>query len=152
MKKLILESDLAPKAIGPYSCGIEAGDLIFLSGQLPIDLEGNCVSDDVIEQTFQVLRNIETLLEERGLDFRYIVKTTVFLTNMDDFEAMNQIYGVHFSAPYPARSTIQVAALPKGAKVEIECIVNKCLHVEEADDASCPDHDCSTCKDGCCCG
>lgn len=151
MKKNVIESPSAPSAIGPYSCGISAGDTIYLSGQIPIDLDGNLVSDDVIEQTFQVLRNIEALLEAHDLDLRYIVKTTVFLTDMNDFEAMNQIYGVHFSAPYPARSTIQVAALPKGAKVEIECIVNKCLQFEEADDPKCPEHDCAQCKDGCCC-
>lgn len=150
MKKITLSSENAPKAIGPYSAGLKVDNTIYLSGQLPLTADGNLVGEDIGEQTFQVFRNIEALLDEVGLDFRHIVKTTVFLTDLKDFELMNQIYGMYLSAPYPARSTIQVVALPRDVKVEIECVVRTDLVFDEQDVG--PEHDCANCTDGTCCG
>ena len=116
----------APKAIGPYSQAIDTPSFVFTSGQIPIDPStGKLVSDDVKEQTIQVFKNIKGILEEAGLTFDNVVKTTVFITDMADFAAVNEIYKEYFNAPFPARSCVQVAALPLGAKVEIETICLK---------------------------
>lgn len=152
MKKNVISTPEAPSALGPYSCGIKSEPLVFLSGQLGLGVDGKLVGETIGEQTFQVLRNIEYLLEAAGLDLRYVVKTTVFLTAMSDFDEMNAIYGMHFSAPYPARTTIQVAALPKGAKIEIECIADTRLVFDEIDDPSLIEKHCEECEDGCCGG
>lgn len=115
----------APQAIGPYSQGIRAGSFLFLSGQIPLDPQtGTLVGTDVKEQTRQAMRNVEGLLSSQGLGFDRIVKTTVFLKSMDDFAAFNEVYASFLKAPYPARSTVAVAGLPKGALVEIECVVS----------------------------
>lgn len=116
-------SDNAPKAIGPYSPAVKLGDFVYLSGQLPLKSDGSLVSSNIQEQTYQVLRNMEATLAEMNLEMRHIVKTTVYLTDFKDFDAMNEIYATYFAAPYPARSTVEVKALAKGALVEIEAIV-----------------------------
>ena len=114
----------APKAIGPYTPAVKLGDFVYMSGQIPVDpASGEIVAGGIQEQTHQVLKNIEALLAEMNLEMRHIVKTTVFMTDLGEFNAMNEIYATYFDRPYPARSTVQVGALPKGAKVEIECLV-----------------------------
>ena len=114
----------APAAIGPYSQGIDSGaGLVFLSGQLPIDpATGAFPEGGVREQTRQSLRNVQAILAEAGLALSNVVKTTVFLADMGDFAAMNEVYAQFFSEPFPARSAVAVKTLPKGALVEIECI------------------------------
>lgn len=112
-----------PSAIGPYSHGVWAGELLFLSGQTPIDpATGALAEGGVTEQTEQVFRNLEAVITDAGLSMDDVVKTTVFLTSMADFPEMNAVYGQHFDSPFPARSTVAVAALPLGARVEIELI------------------------------
>jgi 2-iminobutanoate/2-iminopropanoate deaminase len=111
------------KAIGPYSPGIGAGDYLFLSGQIPLDAAtGKLVEGGIEAETEQVFRNIAALLDAADLAFDHIVKATVFMTDLGEFQAMNAVYQKHVTAPFPARSTIQVAGLPMGAKVEIEMI------------------------------
>ena len=122
MKKILSTND-APAAIGPYSQGIRTGSLLFCAGQIPLDPKtGQMVSDDIGEQTKRVLENISALLKAAHLSFDHVVKTTIFLTSMDDFQTVNEIYGTYFRENPPARSTVAVSALPKGAKVEIEVI------------------------------
>ena len=109
------------KTIGPYSAAIESGELVFVSGQIPLDpLAGKLVAGDIAAQTRQALENVKTILAAAGLTFAHVVKTTIFLTSMQDFAAVNDVYKSYMAEPYPARSTIAVAALPMGAKVEIE--------------------------------
>ncbi|MBR2380512.1 MAG: RidA family protein [Paraprevotella sp.] len=121
-----LHTDLAPAAIGPYSQAIEANGFIFASGQLPIDpATGEFAVGGVKEQTRQSLTNASRILESAGVDLSHVVKTTVFLADMADFAAMNEVYSTFFNAPFPARSAVAVKALPKGALVEIECIAAK---------------------------
>ena len=111
------------KAIGPYSMAIEAGDFVFISGQIPLDSDtGKLVSGDIAAQARQSLANLKSILDAAGLGFDDVVKTTIFLTSMGDFAAVNDVYKSVVGEPYPARSTIAVAALPMGAKVEIEMI------------------------------
>lgn len=118
-----ISTENAPGAIGPYSQAIKAGNMIFCSGQIPIDpATGNFVSDDVAEQTVQVLKNLEEVLKAAGAGFENVVKTTVFLADMNDFTAMNEIYAGVFDANKPARATVQAARLPRDARVEIDCI------------------------------
>ncbi|MBQ1826359.1 MAG: RidA family protein [Erysipelotrichaceae bacterium] len=117
--------------VGPYSPAIKLSDFVFLSGQLPTDpVTGNIESDDVRQQTHQSMQNVIALLDKLGLETRHIVKTTVYLSDMNNFAAMNEVYASYFDKPYPARSCIQVGALPKGALVEIECIVIDTLPYE----------------------
>ena len=114
------------KAIGPYSMAVESGDLVFLSGQIPLDAAtGKLVEGDISAQAKQSLENLKTILEAAGLGFGHVVKTTIFLTSMADFAAVNDVYKAYMSEPYPARSTFAVAALPMGAKVEIEMIASR---------------------------
>lgn len=114
----------APAAVGPYSCAVACSgqQTIYVSGQLPIDPQTGVMSADVKEQTAQSLRNVAALLQSAGASLQNVVKTTVFITNMDDFAAVNEVYGSIFTSPYPARSCFEVSKLPKGAKVEIECV------------------------------
>jgi len=113
-------------AVGPYSHAVEAGDLIFLSGQTPLDsATGKLVEGDIAAQTEQCFQNLFNVLASAGLTEADVIKANVFLTNMGDFAAMNKVYATKFSAPYPARSTVAVAALPIGAQVEIELIARK---------------------------
>jgi 2-iminobutanoate/2-iminopropanoate deaminase len=115
----------APAAIGPYSQAIKLGDTLYTSGQIPIDpATGILVGSDITAQTTQVLKNLNAVLAAAGMTFANVVKTTVFLKDMADFAAMNAVYTQHFSGVFPARSTVQVAALPKDALVEIECIAH----------------------------
>ena len=109
------------KPIGPYSLGVDAGDYVFISGQIPLDAAtGKLVEGDISAQARQSLENVKAILDAAGLTFADVVKTTIFLTSMGDFAAVNEVYKSYVSEPYPARSTIAVAALPMGAKVEIE--------------------------------
>src|SRR4029434_9882274 len=122
MKKPIFTSE-APAAIGPYSQGIRSGRFLFGSGEMPLDPKsGKIVSGDIATQTRRVLDNITALLRAEGLTFDHIVKTTIFLTNLGDFQTVNETYGSYFKQDPPARSTVQVSALPKGVNVEIEVI------------------------------
>ena len=121
--KDIIATDRAPRAIGPYSQAVRAGNLVFASGQIPIDpATGEFVPGGIAEQTEQVLRNLTAVFEAAGLGMDQVIKTTVFLADMDDFTAMNEVYGRFFSAAPPARATVQAARLPRDARVEIEAI------------------------------
>ena len=121
--KEIISTEKAPGAIGPYSQAIKTGNMIFCSGQIPINPEtGEFVSENVAEQTHQVLINLRAVLEAAGSNLNNVVKTTVFLADMNDFAAMNEIYAEFFSENKPARATVQAARLPRDARVEIDCI------------------------------
>ena len=123
--KQAISSDKAPKAIGPYSPAVRAGQLVFLSGQVPMDpASGNLIEGDIAAQTRRVFENLGALLTAAGLSFTNVVRTTVFLADMNDFAAMNQVYATYFTEPFPARSTVQVARLPKDARVEIDLIAS----------------------------
>ena len=124
--KQVLNTEKAPKALGPYSQGIKAGCLIFLSGQLGLDpVTNDFAAGGIAEQTRQALTNLKNILESSDSKVENVVKTTVFLKDMNDFQAMNSVYGEFFKSEPPARSTFQVAALPKGGLVEIEAIVKQ---------------------------
>lgn len=116
----------APAAIGPYSQAIRIDQIVFTSGQIPLDpATGNIIANDIQAQTRQVLENLKAVLSAAGCDFKRVVKTTVYLQDMNDFPVMNQIYGTYFTEPFPARSTVQVARLPKDVRVEIEAVAIK---------------------------
>jgi 2-iminobutanoate/2-iminopropanoate deaminase len=121
MKSAISSGD-APKAVGPYSQAIRAGGLLFIAGQIPLDPAGQLVDGDVMAQARRVLDNIGAVLKAGGLSFSDVVRTTVFLADLNDLAAMNQVYGQYFSEPYPARATVQVARLPRDVRIEIEAI------------------------------
>mgnify|MGYP000620058221 FL=1 len=121
----VVKTDKAPGAIGPYSQGIDIGNMIFFSGQIPLDPETGVMPEGIKAQTRRALDNVKGLLESQGLTFKNVVKTTVFLDNIDDFTTMNGIYAEYFEEPYPARSAVEVAKLPKGALVEVEVIAVK---------------------------
>jgi len=123
MTRKHIQTDGGPAAIGPYSQGVWAGDLLYLSGQTPIDpATGTLVVGDVGAETEQVFDNLKAVLAGAGLGMEDVIKCNVFLTTMDDFAAMNEVYGRRFAAPFPARSTVAVAGLPLGARVEIELV------------------------------
>lgn len=124
MKKIVNTKE-APAAVGPYSQAVRAGGFLFCAGQIPLDpTTGSIVGNDIKTQTEQVLKNIGAILKAEGLSFDNVVKTTVFMVDLSEFAQMNEVYAKYFSPPYPARSTVQVAALPRGAKVEIEVIAH----------------------------
>ena len=124
MKQAVASQD-APKAIGPYSQAIRAGQLLFLSGQVPLDpATGQIVDGDIAAQTHRVFKNLGAVLAAGGRSFADVVRTTVFLADMNDFAAVNAVYGEYFTQPYPARATVQVARLPKDARVEIDLIAS----------------------------
>ena len=126
MTRSHVHSDQAPAAIGPYSQGVWAGDLLYLSGQTPLDPgTGALVSGGVTEQTARVFDNLEAVLAGAGLTMHDVIKCNVFLTSMADFAEMNAVYGQRFEAPFPARSTVAVAGLPLGASVEIELVARR---------------------------
>ncbi len=126
MEKKIIYTDKAPKAIGPYSQAVLMGDLLFVSGQIPLDPETmTIVSDDVKLQTHQVLKNLQAILNEAGMSLENVVKTTVYIKDMNDFAAINEVYAEYFTTNKPARACIEVARLPKDVKVEIELIAHK---------------------------
>ena len=123
-KTIIKPAQSAP-AVGPYNHAVRIGDLLFCSGQIPIDpATGNLVSGDIRAQTERVLENVKAILADQGMTFANVVKATVFMTNLGDFAAMNETYARYFTADFPARSTVQVAALPRGAQVEIEVVAH----------------------------
>ncbi|GAA0694710.1 MULTISPECIES: RidA family protein [Clostridium] len=122
MNKSAIATTKAPGAIGPYSQGITIGELVYTSGQLPINVETGAMPETIEEQTKQSLENVKAILEQSGSSMDKVIKTTVFLSDMNDFAKMNEIYSSFFTEPYPARSAVQVARLPKDAKVEIEVI------------------------------
>jgi 2-iminobutanoate/2-iminopropanoate deaminase len=122
----VLHSDHAPKALGPYSQAIEVNGFVFTSGQIPIDpATDKFVEGGIKEQTRQSLTNIQNVLKEAGINLSHVVKTTVFLSDMDNFAEMNEVYAEFFVQPFPARSAVAVKTLPKGALVEIECVAVK---------------------------
>jgi 2-iminobutanoate/2-iminopropanoate deaminase len=122
----MIETDRAPLPIGPYAQAVQAGELLFVSGQIPLDPDtGELAGTDLASQTRQVLRNIDAILEAAGCEIWQIAKTTVYLVDLGEFAAFNKIYGEWLGPHTPARATVQVAALPKGARVEIEAIVVK---------------------------
>lgn len=134
-----IRTDAGPQSVGPYSLGIRtnAQDMIYLSGQLPNEFEVS-----IKKQVAQAIENIETLLEQSGSTLASVVKTTIFLTDMNDFDAMNQVYAIYFAHPYPARTCVEVSALPKGAKIQIECIaIAAHLGFQELDE------DCDSCDE-----
>jgi 2-iminobutanoate/2-iminopropanoate deaminase len=123
--KVSVSSAEAPKAIGPYSQAVRAGQLLFVSGQVPLDpATGQLVDGDIAAQTRRVFDNLAAVLKAGGRSFADVVRTTVFLADMNDFATVNEVYGTYFSEPYPARATVQVARLPKDARVEIDLIAS----------------------------
>lgn len=118
----VISTDKAPAAIGPYSQALGMGNMVFVSGQIPVDPKTGNMPESVEAQAAQSLSNLKNILAEAGLTTANVIKTTVFLSDINDFAAVNAVYAKHFSSPFPARSCVQVAAIPKGAKVEIECI------------------------------
>lgn len=124
-KKIVIKPSQSPAAVGPYNHAVRIGELLFCAGQIPLDpKDGNLISGDIKAQTDRVLQNVKAILDDQKLSFANVVKSTVFLTNLADFAGMNEVYAKYFTADFPARSTIQVAALPKGANVEIEVIAH----------------------------
>jgi 2-iminobutanoate/2-iminopropanoate deaminase len=123
--KQSIASPLAPKPVGPYSAALRAGQLLFVSGQVPLDpATGRMVEGDIGVHARRVLENVRALLDAAGLSFAQVVRTTVFLADMNDFQAMNEVYATFFSEPYPARSTVEAARLPRDARIEIDVIAS----------------------------
>ncbi|HEY8086284.1 MAG TPA: RidA family protein [Polyangiaceae bacterium] len=123
MSSTAISTQDAPAAIGPYSQAVRAADLVFLSGQIPLDpATGQLVTGDITAQTRRVMENLRAVLAAAGCGFRDVVRTTIFLADLGHFAAVNDAYGAYFEAPFPARATVQVAALPRGAQVEIDAI------------------------------
>lgn len=122
MDRTVISTDAAPQAIGPYSQAISFGNLVFCSGQIPLQPQGGLLEGDIAAQTHQVLTNLSAVLQASGSSLEQVVKTTVFLADMADFAVMNQVYAEFFTSNPPARSTVQVARLPRDARVEIEAI------------------------------
>ncbi|MBK7147568.1 MAG: RidA family protein [Bacteroidetes bacterium] len=122
MNKEIIATSDAPSAIGPYSQAVQSGNFIFLSGQIALDITGQIVSDEVQAQTHQVMKNIAAILKAAKTDFNAIVKTTIFLKDMNDFAAVNTVYASYFEGNFPARETVEVSRLPKEVRVEISVI------------------------------
>ena len=124
-KKIIIKPAKSAPAVGPYNHAVRIGDLLFCAGQIPLDpVTGNLVSEDIKAQTSRVLENVKAILEDQKLSFANVVKSTVYLTNLADFAGMNEVYAQYFTSDFPARSTVEVSALPKGASVEIEVIAH----------------------------
>lgn len=121
----VISTKNAPAAIGPYSQALDMGCMVFVSGQIPVDPATGEMAPDVRAQAAQSLTNIKSILAEAGVGMGDVIKTTVFLADLGDFAAVNEVYASFFTEPYPARSCVQVAAIPKGAKLEIECIAAK---------------------------
>jgi len=125
MTKAIIKPARSAPAVGPYNHAVRIGELLFCAGQIPLDpATGNVVAGDIKVQTQRVLENVKAILDDQKLGFAHVVKSTVFLTNLVDFAGMNEVYAQYFTTDFPARSTVQVAALPRGANVEIEVIAH----------------------------
>ena len=123
--KTIIKPAKSPAAVGPYNHAVRIGDLLFCAGQIPIEpATGNLVAGDIKAQTERVLENVKAILDDQKLTFANVVKSTVFMTNLGDFAAMNEVYAKYFTENFPARSTVQIATLPKGASVEIEVVAH----------------------------
>ena len=123
--KQALHTNAAPEALGPYSQAVVIGDFLFTSGQVPIDPKiGKLCEGDIEKQTTQVMKNLECILQTKGCSFDHVIKSTIYLLDMGNFQRVNAIYGEYFKAPYPSRSTVQVAALPLGATIEIDMIAH----------------------------
>jgi len=120
----IINTDSAPAAVGPYSQAIVAGNMVFCSGQIPLSIKGEMITGSIAVETSQVIENLKNVLKAAGTDLLHVVKTTVYLADMNDFLEMNSVYEKYFTGK-PARATVEVKALPKGARVEIECIAVK---------------------------
>ncbi|WP_117148858.1 RidA family protein [Paraliobacillus zengyii] len=121
-----IQTDQAPQAIGPYSQAMDLGDLVFVSGQIPLDPESmEVVTGDITVQTEQVMRNLQAILTEAGLTFANVAKFTIYITNIDDFSAINTAYAKFLTEPYPARATVEVSKLPKGVNVEMDVIAKR---------------------------
>lgn len=143
-----IKPENAPKALGPYTPAVKLGDFVYLSGQIPLDPKtGEVVGTTIEEQTHQVMQNIEAVLKDMGLGFKHIMKTTIFVSDLNDFDALNSVYGSYLEEPYPARSCVQVARLPKDVKLEIECIVIDTLVYEQQ--LAAQQGGCSSCGGGC---
>ena len=126
MEKQVINTNSAPAPIGPYNQAIKAGSMLFVSGQIALNAETNqLVKDDIIAETHQVMQNLRNILGEAGMDFGDVVKSTIFMMDMNDFSQINEVYGKYFTGYFPARETVQVAALPKGVNVEISVIAIK---------------------------
>lgn len=123
--KVKIESDNAPKAIGPYSQAVLVDDTLYVSGNIPVNPKTGDVADGIVNQSKQVFENMKAVLNEAGMDFENVVKTTAFLTDLSNFATFNEIYASYFVAPYPARSCVEVSKLPKNVLVEVECIAKK---------------------------
>jgi 2-iminobutanoate/2-iminopropanoate deaminase len=124
MKKAF-RTEQAPKPVGPYSQVVQSGEFLFLAGQVPLTPQGSMSEGDIAAQTRQVLNNLQAVLEAAGGSMDHIVKTTIFLADLGDFETVNKIYAEYFHEPYPARSTVEVSKLPKGARLEIDAIASR---------------------------
>ena len=122
MANEIISTQKAPGAIGPYSQAVRAGDMLFTSGQLGLNPETGALAEGVRAQADQALKNLGAILHEAGLDYKDVIKTVVFIKNMSDFKTVNEVYAQYFTANYPARSCVEVAALPMGGLVEVECV------------------------------
>ncbi len=122
MERGIVDTDKAPKAIGPYSQAVRAGNLLFVSGQIPLDPEGNVVEGDIRVQTERVMENVKAIVEAAGGTLRDIVKTTVYLKDINDFQGFNEVYQRFFPEAPPARATVEVSSLPKGVDIEVEAV------------------------------
>lgn len=126
MEKQIINATTAPAPIGPYNQAVQAGNMLFISGQIALNPEsGQMEKDDIIAETHRVMQNLRNILSEAGMDFSDVVKSTIFIMDMGDFGQINEVYGKYFTGYFPARETVQVAALPKGANVEISMIAVK---------------------------
>jgi len=125
MKKIVITTDQAPPASGPYTQALAAGPFVFVSGQIPLDAQGRLVEGDIVVQTVQVLVNLKAILAAAGLSLKDVIKTTVYLADLADFQEMNRAYGEFFPQHPPARTSIQAAGLPRGVSVEIEAIAIK---------------------------
>lgn len=123
--KVIIESGNAPKAIGPYSQAVLVDDTLYVSGNIPVNPATGDVADGIVNQSKQVFENMKAVLNEAGMGFENVVKTTAFLTDLSNFATFNEIYASYFVAPYPARSCVEVSKLPKNVLVEVECIAKK---------------------------
>ncbi|MBI3074261.1 MAG: RidA family protein [Deltaproteobacteria bacterium] len=117
-----VSTDQAPRAIGPYSQAIRAGGLVFCSGQIPLRADGSLVSGDIVAEAKQVMENLVAVLSEAGASPAHVARSTIYLTDLAHFAQVNDVYGSYFGVPYPARATVQVAALPKGARIEIDAV------------------------------
>lgn len=125
MEKQIINTNQAPAPIGPYNQAVKAGNILYVSGQIPLDpATGELVKSGITDEAHMAMKNLQAVLKEAGLTFDAVVKTTIFLTDMNDFPKINEVYGSYFSGNYPARETVQVAGLPKGVNVEISVIAH----------------------------